>query len=160
MSSASTLSLTRLNSPASSIATTAAKRGSDQDKAFEEIEDERLSATYSPSCSWPSPALLVRIARIAVPVPSSSSQSPRQRKSSTCSSLSQQVGSAVVEQRMIHRLLELKDLRALKELAAPANKHSFNHTSKAITTAVDTTPIGSASNKFNKGDNLTCKWAA
>ena len=38
-----------------------------------------------------------------------------------------------------------------KESVAPANKHNFNHTTKANTTAVDTISIGSANNNFGKG---------
>ena len=37
------------------------------------------------------------------------------------------------------------------ESSAPANKHNFNHTTKAKTTAVDTISIGSASNNLDKG---------
>ena len=87
------------------------RKGSNQDKAFEEIEDQRLSATYNSNCSWPSPVLLARIARIAAPAPSSSSQSPCQHILSTCPSPPEQVDSAVLEQRMTRRMLELKDLR-------------------------------------------------
>ena len=45
------------------------------------------------------------------------------------------------------------------ELVAPASKHNLNHTAKANTTAVDTTPIGSASKNFSRqAYNCIQKW--